>query len=103
MPSTAALDDDDLSALRQIVATQASGSYKSNPIAMPGSFFVNKLLKVSNQATFHPLSGEQYPMSGETVVWLVGFRMMTIKFTGFFRQDGTRSVLAMPAICAAKP
>ena len=86
---TAVLDDDDRKVLREVME-QLPGTYKNNPIPMPGSFFVNKLLKIYNEATVHPLSGNEYPMTGKTVVTLVGFTMMTITFTGGYQHDGTR-------------
>ena len=63
---TAVLDDDDRQVLREVM-DQLPGTYKNNPIPMPGSFFVNKLLKIYNEATVHPLSGNEYPMTGKTV------------------------------------
>jgi hypothetical protein len=70
---TPVLNDDDQNVLREVM-DQLPGTYKNNPIPMPGSFFVNKLLKIYNEATVHPLSGNEYPMTGKTVVTLVGLR-----------------------------
>ena len=84
-----ALDDAQQQALQQIMTEQV-GTYRSKPIRMPGSFFVNKVLKIGNEAVVHPLRDGVFPYSGETVVTLVGFHMMTITFTGSIRQDGTR-------------
>ena len=99
--TAADLNGDEINVLQRLMAEHV-GTYRSNPISMPGSFFVNKLLKISNQAIIHSLRGDAFPFTGETVVTLVGVRLLTIKFTGSIRQDGTRCWPALARPDAAR-